>query len=578
MIFHSLFVVRLFNSERPKDRGAFLALPRACDKASSRKLVGSFGVTKTFCSQARSLQFRTMNQTGTATTVQPDGAGEEDYTKEKGDAEALWDTDAFETHKPGQWKESKQQTKNVSRLQDLSLNSSDHDRSAEKNDKKEESWPYDSSPCRMYGGKNTRPGGEEMNKELFKSDWAKDKNDPDYEFAGESDDFDEEAVHDTALAIVEESEEEGEAKPSPSRSTRKPRKERPDAQAEVVRAPGRGEADGNTGGDAPKKRSEGPPSRSIRRASSSRDFKKSSSKSDGLGTSCHGSIETSERKQVKKSRHKDTEETTAGDSNGPVSFSRSGPPSRVPPRRTRTGDGLEDLSRHRANTRDEMIGEPAEPRKSSRRSKPKPDRRSLMSRAMSTANVKKPEDYGPQRTSSRGGEELGASSAHSSLSKRTSDRGGDELASGSSHTSSRKTSGRRRMLIQRSASQRSLSKEEKPRSSKSRASSDSEESEPEFAEDMKDATPSEPAKERKTSRRRGATRPTEPRRDLLILLREQKTVTQKDLTDKENRRLLHFLIYEHKMGVSLTELEKSVRKEKEDGIEPDRRQRLYIET
>jgi hypothetical protein len=64
----------------------------------------------------------------------------------------------------------------------------------------------------------------------------------------------------------------------------------------------------------------------------------------------------------------------------------------------------------------------------------------------------------------------------------------------------------------------------------------------------------------------------------LILLREQKTVTQKDLTDKENRRLLHFLIYEHKMGVSLTELEKSVRKEKEDGIEPDRTQRLYIET
>jgi hypothetical protein len=525
-----------------------------------------------------------MNQVGTATATQPDGVGE-DYTKEKGDAEALWDTEAFETHKPGQWKESKQQSKNVSRLQDLSLNSSDHDGG---NEKKDESWPYDSSPCRMYGGKNTRPGGEEINKELFKSDWAKDKNDPDYEFAGEDDEFDEEAVHDTALAIVEESEEEGEANPSQSRSTRKPRKERPDAQAEVVRAPGRGEADGNTGGDVPKKRSEGTPSRSLRRASSSRDFKKSSSKSDEMGASCHGSIET-ERKQVKKSRRKDTEEATAGDPNGPVSHSRSGPPSRVPPRRTRTGDGLEDLSRHRANTRDEMMStsgeepaEPAEPRKSSRRSKTKPDRRSLMSRAMSTANVKKPEDYGPQRTSSRGGEELVASSAHSSLSKRSSERssgrGGDELASGSSHTSSRKTSGRRRMLMQRSASQRSLSKEEKSRSSKSRASSDSEESEPEFAEDVKDATPSEPAKERKTTRRRGTTRPAETRRDLLILLREQKTVTQKDLTDKENRRLLHFLIYEHKMGVSLTELEKSVRKEKEEGIEPDRTQRLYIET
>jgi hypothetical protein len=527
-----------------------------------------------------------MNQAGTAATTQPDGAGEE-YTKEKGEAEALWDTEAFETHKSGQWKESKQQSKNVSRLQDLSLNSSDHSRT-EKNEKKDESWPYDSSPCRMYGGKNTRPGGEEINKELFKSDWAKDKNDPDYEFEGE-DEFGEEAIHDTALAIVEESEEEGEAKPSQSRSTRKPRKERPDAQAEVVRAPGRGESDGNTGDDVAKKRSEGPPSRSLRRASSSRDFKKSSSKTDDLGSSCHGSIETSERKQVKKSRRKDTEETTAADPNGPVSYSRSGAPSRVPPRRTRTGDGLEDLSRHRANTRDEMMstsGEPTDPRKSSRR-KPKPDRRSLMSRAMSTANVKKPEDYGPQRTSSRGGEELGATSSHSSLSKRSSERsserpsgrsgGGDEPASGSTHTSSRKTSGRRRMLMQRTASQRSLSKEDKS-TSKSRATSDSEESEPEFAEDKNYATPSEPAKERKATRRRGTTRTTETRRDLLILLREQKTVTQKDLTDKENRRLLHFLIYEHKMGVSLTELEKSVRKEKEDGIEPDRMQRLYIET
>jgi hypothetical protein len=32
------------------------------------------------------------------------------------------------------------------------------------------------------------------------------------------------------------------------------------------------------------------------------------------------------------------------------------------------------------------------------------------------------------------------------------------------------------------------------------------------------------------------------------------------------------------MGVSLTELEKSVREEKEAGIAPDRTQRLYIET
>jgi hypothetical protein len=63
----------------------------------------------------------------------------------------------------------------------------------------------------MYGGKNTRPGGEEINKELFKSDWAKEGGD--YEFAGD-DEF--KRRHDTALAIVEESEDEEEAKPSES--------------------------------------------------------------------------------------------------------------------------------------------------------------------------------------------------------------------------------------------------------------------------------------------------------------------------------------------------------------------------
>jgi hypothetical protein len=51
-----------------------------------------------------------------------------------------------------------------------------------------------------------------------------------------------------------------------------------------------------------------------------------------------------------------------------------------------------------------------------------------------------------------------------------------------------------------------------------------------------------------------------PRRDLLVLLREQKPVTQADVLDTENRRLLHFLMYEHKMGMSVKDLQKKVRK------------------
>ena len=51
----------------------------------------------------------------------------------------------------------------------------------------------------------------------------------------------------------------------------------------------------------------------------------------------------------------------------------------------------------------------------------------------------------------------------------------------------------------------------------------------------------------------------EERRDLLVLLREQQTVTGKDLLDRENRRLLHFLMYEHKIGISMPELQHHIR-------------------
>jgi hypothetical protein len=74
-----------------------------------------------------------------------------------------------------------------------------------------------------------------------------------------------------------------------------------------------------------------------------------------------------------------------------------------------------------------------------------------------------------------------------------------------------------------------------------------------------------------------STTPAEPRRDLLVLLREQKTVQQSDLMDRENRRLLHFLMYEHKMGISLQELHKSITQQPSaaaaDSV--DRRQQVH---
>lgn len=47
-------------------------------------------------------------------------------------------------------------------------------------------------------------------------------------------------------------------------------------------------------------------------------------------------------------------------------------------------------------------------------------------------------------------------------------------------------------------------------------------------------------------------------RDVLMLLREKKKIRKHDMMDKDNRRLVHFLMYEQKMGVSLKELSSAV--------------------
>lgn len=496
-----------------------------------------------------------MNQSNEAN--QPDGTANE-WTKEKPEAESSWDPSAFDQQKPGEWDESKEHGATVTRLQDLSLGmGSSH--SQENAEKKEESWPYESSPCKMYGGKNTRPGNEEMNKELFKtSDFE--KKDSFSSFAeGSDDEFGMEAVAEESEE--EEESEEAEEEEPPKRLERKSSR-RASLKGNVVRAVMNGDASAydqvldNAASAAPPTR----PVRTVSRSTSDPKIdptkvRKPAKKRDELAVSCHAGIETrTAAKPPKKSsrRSKDDSGDTSGDAE-PSAPSRRGPPSRVPPRRTRTGDGLEDLSRHRANGRDEL-----EKRERPRRKPPKPtDRRSLMTRAMSTQNVKKPEDYGPRATG-------GAAAAG----------GGDDLGSSTHSTTERhKASARRRMSSQRSASQRSLNKESKSRSRE--PESDSEEE----VDDEEDKAPERKLTRQPSRRVRGtSSRAPEPKRDLLILLRDQKTVVQKDLKDKENRRLLHFLIYEHKMGVSLAGLEKSIRQEKEDGIEPDRRQRLYIET
>ena len=58
----------------------------------------------------------------------------------------------------------------------------------------------------------------------------------------------------------------------------------------------------------------------------------------------------------------------------------------------------------------------------------------------------------------------------------------------------------------------------------------------------------------------------------------QKEVKEKDLADAENRKVLSFLMLEHKLGISLSELARTVKKETKDGVVPARpKPELYVE-
>ena len=101
-------------------------------------------------------------------------------------------------------------------------------------------------------------------------------------------------------------------------------------------------------------------------------------------------------------------------------------------------------------------------------------------------------------------------------------------------------------------------KSEKTSSSRSKSSSQPRRGEESESDVSTGVDPEAKRKIKSNKRSSSASPPEEPRRDLLVLLREQKTVQPADLLDKENRRLLHFLAYEHKMGISLKELRRSV--------------------
>ncbi|GKY94364.1 hypothetical protein MPSEU_000402300 [Mayamaea pseudoterrestris] len=229
---------------------------------------------------------------------------------------------------------------------------------------------------------------------------------------------------------------------------------------------------------------------------------------DELSASCHGNLESNRTRKRASARKDELASTVHVDTSASASRSK-GPGSagrHVP--RTKSFDGTElgsgprqdlgttvhgssQISRIRSGGKRQDNANSSSRRSSATKQDP---RRGVLKRAMSTRNVKPPEDY--------------AQGLDSSSSRHTTTR----------------ASGRFRM--QRGSSVRQVVPPEQP------------------------SRPVEDGSRPRLRRAQSSSSVTLPRRrDLLVLVREKKKVTKADLLDKENRRLLHFLMYEHKMGI-----------------------------
>jgi hypothetical protein len=156
------------------------------------------------------------------------------------------------------------------------------------------------------------------------------------------------------------------------------------------------------------------------------------------------------------------------------------------------------------------------------------DRRSHMKRAMSRENVKPPEEYGPNSQSVV---------APSSSTK---------SPAGLYGSSPEPRRGRRKPVKEESYEEDEANEQIVDPSEVESESEDS------FAEEDHEGT----ALHNPIDIQRKKSTPI--RRDLISLLRDQKTVHVSDMKDRDNRRILHFLIYQQSLNIDLTELQASV--------------------
>lgn len=481
-----------------------------------------------------------------------------------------WDTNAFdEKMKEGKWKG---ETKKASRVQDLSVNLNSSHHPTEGGEKKSESWPFDSSPCRLFGGKNTKTSDHAMNKELFKTEFesktVSDDDDDELDTGLSTDEDgmsfgeDEIEVEEKELEVCEEADEEEtetDEEPQPpvptiEKAFKRGPKQRSSREMSSFNKSSRSVESTRS---SESKESAGP-RRRLKRSDSDRRLKKTSKSKDELGAaSCHPKIES---KGKRRSSRKSSPQTLAVTVHGGDMPRKSRHLARV-----KSSDGLEDMRpRKDDNTGSfqggDLIRATRSSRKGDRKSSTitKTDRRTRLTRAMSTDNVQRPDEFSSSRSRDKDSDHhKNANSEGTEVMTRQ--RTIATAPQDSSHSSSSKTRRAARPGLERKSSPRSIKSKDKDKSSQHSKSTsrarDESESEASMGEGIKKKAVSRSGK-RPTNI--SETPETPPRRDLMVLLRTQKKVQPADLMDKENRRLLHFLAYEHKIGINLKELRRSV--------------------
>ena len=165
----------------------------------------------------------------------------------------------------------------------------------------------------------------------------------------------------------------------------------------------------------------------------------------------------------------------------------------------------------------------------------KGDRRSQMKRAMSRENVKPPEEYGPNTTSA----------AKSQAQKAT--------AGGLYGNSPEPRRGRRKPVQPERDSEHEDSDFERIIDQSEDGSSEGS-----FADDEVVIQKQQPKVGTASTQRKKSVSQSSQRRDILSLLRDKKKIQVSDMKDRDNRRILHFLIYQHSLKIDLTELQASV--------------------